>query len=288
MFPNPSRFGAIEEEHFLQGTLLLLSLGKMNSSFLRKGCRNDGRRFLEDLGTTILSTIAARSLVGSGLRCFTPKSSLEVIKYAAFHRFGQLLEWLFELGWVRGSEIEPAEAELHSLVHEQRQVEVSGSRSRESVNSVFAFCNQPGFCSWRNLNKFRIKLFQNHLGSIMISHVCCFQVFQLTGLIVRGRSELHPVVTVSLDGVAISLEKMNGAVACVQDFVRHPLFIQRHFFSETGINILNSAVAAADAVRCGSEFDRRGEFGVEAGPVVVDLKSFRDKSALWMKAIKDT
>ena len=64
----------------------------------------------------------------------------------------------------------------------------------------------------------------------MILHMCCFQVFPLTALVVRGPSELHPVFTLSLDGVAINHEDKNGAVACDQDFVRHPVFTHRKFF----------------------------------------------------------
>ena len=64
----------------------------------------------------------------------------------------------------------------------------------------------------------------------MIQHKCCVQIFQSTALLVKGPSELHPVFSVSLIGVAISHEKLNGAVACVQNFVRHPLFTQRNFF----------------------------------------------------------
>ena len=83
---------------------------------------------------------------------------------------------------------------------------------------------------------------------------------------VSGPFELHPVFTVSLDGIAINHEKVKGAVACVQDFVRLPLFLQRKFFSETGISMLNTAVTAADAVRNSSKFDPWGAIGVEAGP----------------------
>ena len=74
-------------------------------------------------------------------------------------------------------------------------------------------------------------------------------IFQLTTLVVKGTSELHPVFTVSLDWVAIDHEKVKGAVACVQDFVCHPSFTQRNFFSESGISMLNTPVTAADAVR---------------------------------------
>ena len=145
-------------------------------------------------------------------------------------------------------------AEFHSFVRERQQVDVSGSRSRVLINSAFAFCNQPRFRSGRIIYKLKIRMFRGHLGLLMILHVCCLQVFQLTALLVKSPSELHPVFTVSLIGVAIDHKKVNGAVACVQGFVRQPLFTQRNFFSETGISMINTAVAAADAVRHSSHF----------------------------------
>ena len=105
---------------------------------------------------------------------------------------------------------------------------------------------------------------------------------------VKVPSELHTVLTVSLNGVAIDHEQVKGAVACVQDFVRHPLFTQRNFFSETGISKLNTAVTAADAVRNSSKFDPWGAIDVKAGPVFADLKSCREKIASRRKALKDT
>ena len=118
MLPNHSCFGANSEEHFLEGTRLLASLEKINSSFLRKEFRRDCRRFLEDLVSTILSTVAARSQIGQGLSCFCSEIVIGGDDYSAFHLFGQLLEGLLELGWVRGSEVEPAKAEFHSFVRE--------------------------------------------------------------------------------------------------------------------------------------------------------------------------
>ena len=79
----------------------------------------------------------------------------------------------------------------------------------------------------------------------------------MTVPVVRGPSELHSVFTVCHDGVAIDHEKVKGAVACVQDFVHPLLLTQRNKFSETGFSMLNTAVAAADAVRNSSEFDPR-------------------------------
>ena len=72
---------------------------------------------------------------------------------------------------------------------------------------------------------------------------------------VKAPSEVHPIFTVSLNGVAIDHEKVKGAKSCLQDFVRHPLFTQRNFFSETGISMLNTAVSAVDAVRHSFKFD---------------------------------
>ena len=99
---------------------------------------------------------------------------------------------------------------------------------------------------------------------------------------------MHPVFTVSLDGVAIEHEQVKGAVACVQDFVRRHLFTQRNFFSETGISMLHTAVTAANAVRKSSKFDPWGAIDVEAGPVIADLKLCREKIVSRRKAVKDT
>ena len=158
ILPNHSCFGAIPEEHFLEGTRLLSSFEKINSSFLRKEFRRDCRRFLEDLVSIILSTVAARSPIGQRLSCFCPEIVIGCDDYSAFHLFGQLLDGLLQLGWVRGSEVEPGKAEFHSFVREQRQVETSSSRSCAPINSVFAFCNQPSFRSRRNLHKVDISL----------------------------------------------------------------------------------------------------------------------------------
>ena len=114
MLPIQSCIGAIAAEHFLEGTRLLSCLEKINSSFLRKEFRKDCRRFLEDLVSTIFSTFAARSPVGKGLNCFCPEIVIGDDNVSAFHLCGQLLDGLFELGWVRGTEIEPAKPEFHS------------------------------------------------------------------------------------------------------------------------------------------------------------------------------
>ena len=95
----------------------------------------------------------------------------------------------------------------------------------------------------------------------------------MTALVVKDPSELQPLFTVSLNVLAIDHEQVKGAVACVQEFVRHALFTQRNFFFETGIRMLNTAVTAADAVRKSATFDALGAIGVDVGPVIADLKS---------------
>ena len=52
--------------------------------------------------------------------------------------------------------------------------------------------------------------------------------------------------------------------------------------------MLNTAVTAADAVRNSNRFDPWGAIDVEAGPVIADLKSCREKILSQRKAEKDT
>ena len=139
MFPNHSCFGAIAEEHFLEGTSLLSSLEKINSSFLRKEFGRDCRRFLEDFVSAILSTVAARFPIGQGLSCFCPEIVIGGDDYSALQLFGQRLDGQLDLCSIRESEMESAKAEFHSFVREQRQVETSGNRSRVPINACLPF-----------------------------------------------------------------------------------------------------------------------------------------------------
>ena len=52
--------------------------------------------------------------------------------------------------------------------------------------------------------------------------------------------------------------------------------------------MLNTAVTAADAVRNSARFDPWGAVDVEAGPVIIDLKSCREKILSQRKAVNDT
>ena len=52
--------------------------------------------------------------------------------------------------------------------------------------------------------------------------------------------------------------------------------------------MLNTAVTAADAVRNSAKFDPWGAIGVEAGPVIADLKSCRENIVSRRKAVRET
>ena len=52
--------------------------------------------------------------------------------------------------------------------------------------------------------------------------------------------------------------------------------------------MLNTAVTAADAVQNSARFDPWGALGVEASPVIADLKLCREKILSRRKAMKDT
>ena len=52
--------------------------------------------------------------------------------------------------------------------------------------------------------------------------------------------------------------------------------------------MLNTAVAAADAVGNSAKFDPWGAIGVESGPVTADLKSCRERIVPRRKAVRDT
>ena len=74
----------------------------------------------------------------------------------------------------------------------------------------------------------------------------------------------------------------------MQVLLRHPLFTEIKFLSETGISFLNTAAIAADAVGHSSEFDPWGLIGVGAGPVIADLGLCRLKVLSRRKTVKDT
>ena len=149
-------FAPIAQEHFLEGTRLSAALEKVNSVYLRAEFQNNRRQFLYELVSIMLSTVAARFLVGQGLTCFSPVILVGGDDYSAFYLFGQLIDGLLNLGWVKGSDVEAAKVEFHSFVREQRQIEQRGNLSVR-ITDVFSFCcGQPGVRSCHHLNRVSI------------------------------------------------------------------------------------------------------------------------------------
>ena len=152
--PNHSRFPAIVDKRFLVGTRVMAPLGEVGSHYLQKDFRRDARRFLEDFVNCVLSTVAARSVIGQGLSRFCPAIVVGGDDVAPLQLFNKLLDGLLEKGWTKGSEVEACRAEYQSFVQEQRQLERSSTRSRPDIGYVLSFCSwQAGFRARRHLYK---------------------------------------------------------------------------------------------------------------------------------------
>ena len=157
MLPNHSSITAIEDQHFLVGTRVHAALEKMTSQYLKKEFRSSARRFLEDLTSTFLSTVAARSKLGQGVSCFCPEVIVGGDDHSAFFLFGQLLDGLVESGWEKGSAVEACKAEFQSFVNDQRQLECHASRKHSDISNVLSYLtHQSGFRSRRHL--YRVSL----------------------------------------------------------------------------------------------------------------------------------
>ena len=100
--PNRSRFPAINDKNFLVGTRVMAALGKVGCHYLQKEFRRDAFRFLEDFVNCVLSTVAARSVIGQGLSCFCPAIVVGGDDVAPLQLFNKLLDGLLEKGWTRG------------------------------------------------------------------------------------------------------------------------------------------------------------------------------------------
>ena len=250
MLPNHSSFAAIDEEHFLVGTRIHAAVEKMSSSYLRKEFRNNARRFLDEFCSTILSTVAARSKLGQGVSCFCPEIVLGGDDHSAFFLHGQLLDGLVECGWEKRSHVEAGKAEFQSFVREQRQMERHSNRKRPDVGNILAyFAHQSGFQSRKHL--FRVSCRTNFKVDLIVSTNCqhLLQVYQMTTLFLQDSVEELPAFTIELNEIGLSRRLVEKSIACVQDFVRSPRFTQRDFFSDNGVNLLVSAVNAADSMR---------------------------------------
>ena len=108
-------------------------------------------------------------------------------------------------------------------------------------------------------------------------------------LFLRESVEELPVFAVSLNGIAFNRRVVETSIACVQSFVRSPRFTQRDFFSGKGLNLLVSAVNAADSVRDQSTCEpwaHKLPGGYEA--TLVDLRKAYDAVVVRRKEARDT
>ena len=112
---------------FLKRMRLLAALEEVNRAHLRAEFRKDCYHILNELVTTVLSTVAARSLISQGPSCFCSEIIFRGDDYSAFYLCGQLGDGLLGFGCVKGIKVEAAEAKFHSFVPEQWNLEQSGS-----------------------------------------------------------------------------------------------------------------------------------------------------------------
>ena len=116
-----------------------------------------------------------------------------------------------------------------------------------------------------------------------------FQVFQLTALALRGPLPSGEKFTVNLDRVAIREDIVRGVLLCVQDFVRDPVFTQRSFFSETGVEMLSEGAAISDSITSSSLYVPWSAVETESSArIIFDLKTCFEKAVERRRVVKDT
>ena len=116
-----------------------------------------------------------------------------------------------------------------------------------------------------------------------------FQVFQLTALALRGPLPSGEKFTVCLDRVAIPENTVRGVLLCVQDFVRDPVFTQRSFFSQTGVEMISEAAAISNSITSGSVYVPWSAVESESSArIISDLKTCFEKVLARRRMVKDT
>ena len=95
--------------------------------------------------------------------------------------------------------------------------------------------------------------------------------------------------TVNLDRVAIREDIVRSVLLCVQDFVRDPVFTQRSFFSETGVEMLSEAAAISDSITSSSLCVPWSAVESESSArIKTDLKTCSEKALERRRVVKDT
>ena len=95
--------------------------------------------------------------------------------------------------------------------------------------------------------------------------------------------------TISLDCVAMEKVELCGVLFCVQDFDRSPQFIERSFFSESGLTMLSESVAIADNITSSPVYAPWSVMeSACASQVLTDLSACWDRVVLHRRTAKDT
>ena len=82
---------------------------------------------------------------------------------------------------------------------------------------------------------------------------------------------------------------MRGVLLCFQDFVRDPVFTQRSFFSETGVEMLSEAAAISDSITSSSLYVPWSAVDSESSArIISDLKTWFEKALERRRVVKDT
>ena len=116
-----------------------------------------------------------------------------------------------------------------------------------------------------------------------------FQLFQLTALALRGPLPSGEKFTVCLDWVAIPENTVRGVLLCVQDFVRDPVFTQRSFFSDTGVEMLSEAAAISNSITSRSVYVPWSTVESESSARIISgLKTCFEKVLERRRMVKDT
>ena len=116
-----------------------------------------------------------------------------------------------------------------------------------------------------------------------------FQVFQLTTLALSGPLPSGEKFTVKLDRVAIREDIVRGVLLCVQDFVRDPVFTQRSFFSETGVEMPSEADAISYSITSSSLYVPWSAVESESSARIIShLKTCFEKALERRRVVKDT
>ena len=89
--------------------------------------------------------------------------------------------------------------------------------------------------------------------------------------------------------MAIREDIVRGVLLCVQDFVTDPVFTQRSFFSETGVEMLSEAAAISDSVTSSSLYVPWSAVENESPARIFSvLKTCFEKALERRRVVKDT